>query len=67
MKPYGREKKLQGNGPWKTDHHTHPKRMWKNWWEDINDYLSRSRMKQLYTREIDKEILEEQNYKDDSN
>jgi hypothetical protein len=63
MKPYGREKKLQGNGPWKKDHHPHPKHLWRNWWETINDCLSRSRMKQLSKREIDKEILEEENYK----
>jgi len=65
MRPYGRLKNLQGNGPWKVDHHAHPKRKWKNWWEDINDYLTRSRMKQLYEREIEEEILENEIHNSD--
>ena len=55
MKPYGREENLKcGKRPWKTDYH--PQKGFKNWWEDMVQYLSRSRMKQKYKKEINKEI-----------
>ena len=56
MKPYGREKNLKGNGPWKTDYHPRPKRKWKNWWEDIVQPLSRSAMKRRWKKEVQKEL-----------
>lgn len=54
MKPYGREKKLQGSGAWKID--VHPKKGYMNWWEDMIKLLSRSRMKQIYKNEIKEEL-----------
>lgn len=54
MKPYGREKKLQGTGNWKRD--VHPKNGYVNWWENMCDFFSRSRMKQIWKKEINKEI-----------
>jgi len=54
MKPYGREKKLQGFGKWKTD--VHPPKGLVNWWENICEVLSRGRMKQITKKEIDREI-----------
>jgi hypothetical protein len=54
MKPYGRDKKVKGNGSWKKDYH--PKKGYINWWEDIYDFLSRGRMKQLVNKEIEAEI-----------
>jgi hypothetical protein len=56
MKPYGRENKLQGFGKWKTD--VHPPKGLVNWWENICDLLSRSRMKQISKKEINREISE---------
>jgi len=53
MKPYGREKKIQGTGKWKTD--VHPKRGYINWWENMCKFLTRSSMKQNWKREIKKE------------
>lgn len=58
MKPYGREKKLQGSGPWKKD--CHPKSGYINWWEDMCDFLSRGRIKQIVKKEIDKELNDEE-------
>ena len=58
MKPYGREKKLKGGKPWKIDNHPKPKHLWINWWEDMCDYLSRSRMKHLVKKDIIKQIDE---------
>lgn len=56
MKPYGREKKVLFNGPGKTD--CHPKKGFINWWENMCDYLSRGRMKQLTQKGIDDELAE---------
>ncbi len=50
MKPYGREKKVKGGKPWKIDNH--PRNGMINWWESMCDYLSRSRMKQIWKKEI---------------
>lgn len=49
MKPYGREKKVRF--PSKRD--CHPKKGERNWWEDVADFLSRSRMKQLLKKEFE--------------
>jgi hypothetical protein len=56
MKPYGRETKLKGGKPWKVDNH--PKKGFKNWWEDICKHLSRSRMKQLWKKDIKQQTYE---------
>lgn len=53
MKPFGREKKIMLNIP---DYH--PKKGWRNWWDDMCDYLSRSTMKQKLRKEIEEEINE---------
>jgi len=50
MKPYGREKKIKGGKPWKIDNH--PRKGMINWWESMCDYLTRSRMKQMWKQEI---------------
>lgn len=50
MKPYGREKKVKGSGSWKRDYH--PRKGLINWWENMCDYLTRSRMKQIWKKEI---------------
>ena len=55
MKPYGREKNLKGGKPWKVD--VHPKKGYINWWEGMVDYLTRSRMKQIWKKDIDDDIL----------
>jgi len=57
MKPYGREKNIQGSGKWKVDHHIHMKG-YVNWWENMCDFLTRSRMKQINTKEIEEEVLD---------
>ena len=54
MKPYGREKKLKGGKPWKRD--VHPPKGYKNWWEDMCDFLSRSAMKRNWKKEVDDEL-----------
>ena len=54
MKPYGREKKIMRNIP---DYH--PRKGWRNWWDDMCDFLSRSTMKQKLKKEIDKELEED--------
>ena len=52
MKPYGR--KPAPHFPHKTD--CHPKKGWKNWWEDMCDVLSRSEIKKLWKKEIENEL-----------
>ena len=54
MKPYGREKKLQGTGAWKRD--VHPKKGYMNWWEDMCDFFSRGRIKQEWKKEVNREL-----------
>ena len=54
MKPYGREKKLKGYGKWKRD--VHPKKGYQNWWEDICDVFSRSKMKSIWKKEMSEEL-----------
>ena len=54
MKPYGREKKIKGGKAWKTD--VHPKKGFVNWWENMCDFLTRSRMKQNLKKEIEDSI-----------
>jgi hypothetical protein len=56
MKPYGRENKIKGGKPWKTD--VHPKKGYINWWENMCDFLSRGRMKQIWKSDIKKDISE---------
>ena len=57
MKPYGREKKLQGHGKWKVDYHIHQKGL-VNWWENICQNLTRGRIKQLVNKQIKEDIDE---------
>lgn len=45
MKPYGRERKIK-SFEGKKDYH--PKRGWRNWWEEMNTILSRSAMKRIW-------------------
>ncbi len=54
MKPYGREKKLQGTGAWKSN--IHPKKGFSNWWENMCSYLTRSKMKQNIKKDIENEL-----------
>lgn len=57
MKPYGLEKNLKGSGVWKKDHHIHENnRKVGNWWEDANNILPRTTIKQNIKKEIVKEI-----------
>lgn len=56
MKPYGREKNLQGTGAWKRD--VHPKKGYVNWWENMCDFLDRGRIKQIWKKEVNREILD---------
>jgi len=53
MKPYGREKNIKGSGSWKKDYHARPKKMYINWWEDLNNIISRKSMKQKIQKEIE--------------
>ena len=51
MKPYGREKKIKGAGLWKRDYHLHEKnRKLRNWWEGLNNIVSRRTLKQKFKR-----------------
>jgi hypothetical protein len=54
MKPYGREKKIKGGKPWKIDHH--PQKGFVNWWENMCDFFSRSRMKHDWKKTLKNEI-----------
>jgi hypothetical protein len=54
MKPYGREKKIKGGKPWKIDHH--PKKGFVNWWENMCDFLTRSKMKQNWKKSVNDEL-----------
>jgi hypothetical protein len=54
MRPYGREKKLQGTGVWKRD--VHPPKGYVNWWENMCNFLSRSRMKQNWKKDVKCEL-----------
>ena len=54
LKPYGRDKKVIGF-PNKVDYHL-KKNKTGNWWEEIVDFMSRSRIKQIIRKDIDKEI-----------
>lgn len=58
MKPYGREKKLQGTGAWKKD--AHPKKGFVNWWENMCDFYSRGRIKQIWKKDVEN-IINNQN------
>ena len=58
MREYGRLKTVRFQG--KTD--CHPKKLgkgWMNWWEDIAKVFTRSRMKQIQKKEIEKLLKEE--------
>ena len=52
MKPYGLGSKIRF--PHKKD--CHPPKGWINWWEDIQSFVSRRKMKQNIRKEIEKEI-----------
>ena len=56
MKPFGREKNISSGRAWKIDNH--PPKGYVNWWKNMCDFLTRSRMKQINKKEIDKEIEE---------
>lgn len=56
MKPYGREKTVKASGTWKKD--VHPGKGYINWWESMCDFLTRSKMKRIYRRDMDTEIYE---------
>ena len=51
MKPYLRVKNIKGSGVWKKD--VHPKKGYINWWEDLNNFISRRKMKQEILKGID--------------
>lgn len=53
MKPYGRYKKVRLNLP-----DCHPKKGWRNWWEDMCDVLDRSAIKRLWKKEVEQELKE---------
>ena len=62
MKPYGREKKVNGSdhrfgSHWKKDYHMHDKKHRKveSWWEGICDYLSRTEIKRRWRKDIENE------------
>ena len=62
MKSFGREKNLKGK-EWKKDHHPKidkKKRTIKikasNWWEYLNNLVSRHTMKQNTKKDIEKEL-----------
>ena len=55
MKPYGRNDIVHQNPRWKKDYHLHNKnhRKLANWWEEFSgNTISRSRIKQLWKKEI---------------
>lgn len=52
MKPYGR--KPAPRFPGKEDFH--PKKGWRNWWEDMCSALPRCGIKQHWKREINEEL-----------
>jgi hypothetical protein len=54
MNPYGIGNKLKGR-PYKRDYHHHPKRLWKNWWEDIVE-ISKKRERRNGKQQIEKEL-----------
>ena len=56
MKPYGRDKNLKSTGNWKVDNHARPKRIWKNWWEDMVSPLKRGAINHNVKKEIENEI-----------
>lgn len=59
MRPFGRVKTVKGGNEWKKDYHLHKKnRKLENWWEDITDFLSRSSIKRMVKKYIDKELLD---------
>jgi hypothetical protein len=52
MKPFGRVKNIKGGGRWKTD--VHPKKGFMNWWEGLDNFISRSGIKRMWKKEIEK-------------
>lgn len=54
MKPFGREKKLQGIDASKRD--VHPRKGFMNWWEDRIAFLTRSKMKHDLKKKINDEL-----------
>ena len=54
MKPYGLGNKTRF--PHKTD--CHPPKGWINWWEDIQNIISRKTMKQDIKKELENDLVE---------
>ena len=52
MKPYGR--KPAPRWPGKED--AHPKKGWRNWWENMWDCLSRNGIKREWRKQIENEL-----------
>jgi len=50
MKPYLREKNIKGVSEWKQDYH--PPRGYINWWEELNNFISRKKAKQQLNKLI---------------
>jgi len=50
MKPYLREKNIKGVSEWKQDYH--PPRGYINWWEKLNNFISRKKAKQQLNKLI---------------
>lgn len=66
MKPYGREKNVNGSSHifgvhWKKDFHVHDKnhRKLEAWWEGICSHLSRTEMKRRWKKDIEKKLEDE--------
>lgn len=57
MQPYGRLTNIKGSGVWKKDYHVRVNnRKIGNWWEDIAQPISKSRINQMVKRQIEKEL-----------
>ena len=54
MKPYLREKNIKGSGKWKKDYH--PPKGYINWWESLNNFISRKTMKQTEWHKIKRKL-----------
>lgn len=58
MKPYGLEKTVKGGNNYKKDYHLHKKgRKLENWWEDICMPLTRTKMKQIFKKDLENKDL----------
>lgn len=58
MKPNGRVKNIKGNNS-KVDYHIHEKnRKIGNWWEDYDNIVCRTTLKNMIKKDIEKEIID---------